>query len=77
MDRHRQQCHQATSEGQIADAPLSLIAVQPRNLMVAHSVLAQPFMSHSAVSQGNVARSKEARCGVVAGGLQHPILAIE
>jgi hypothetical protein len=43
MDRHRQQCHQATSEGQIADAPLSLIAVQPRNLMVAHPVLAQPF----------------------------------
>ena len=31
----------------------------------------------SAVSQGNVARSKEASYGVVAGGLQHPILAIE
>jgi hypothetical protein len=41
--RHRQQCHQATSEGQIAVAPLSLIAVQSRNLMVAHPVLAQPF----------------------------------
>jgi hypothetical protein len=28
MDRHRQQCHQATSEGQIAVAPLSpIIAV--------------------------------------------------
>jgi hypothetical protein len=26
MARHRQQCHQATSEGQIAVAPLSLIA---------------------------------------------------
>jgi hypothetical protein len=27
MGRHRQQCHQATSERQIAVAPLSLIAV--------------------------------------------------
>jgi hypothetical protein len=42
MDRHRQQCH---SEGQIAVAPLSLIAVKSRNLMVAHPVLAQPFIS--------------------------------
>jgi hypothetical protein len=40
MARHRQQCHQATSERQIAVAPLSLIAVQSRNLMVAHPVLA-------------------------------------
>ena len=53
MARHRQHRDQATSERQIAGAPLS-----------------------SAVSQGNVARSKEARCGVVVGGLQHPILAI-
>jgi hypothetical protein len=36
MARHRQQFHQATSERQIAVAPLSLIAVQSRNLMVAH-----------------------------------------
>jgi hypothetical protein len=34
---------QATSEGKIAVAPLSLIVVQSRNLMVAHPVLAQPF----------------------------------
>jgi hypothetical protein len=34
--RHRQQCHQAVSERQIAVAPLNLIAVQSRNLMVAH-----------------------------------------
>ena len=43
MARRRQQCHQATSERQIAVAPLSLIAVQSRNLMVAQPVLAQPF----------------------------------
>jgi hypothetical protein len=36
MARHRQQSHQATSERQIAVALLSLIAVQSRNLMVAH-----------------------------------------
>jgi hypothetical protein len=84
MARRRQQCHQATSE-QIAVAPLSLIAVQSRNLMVAHPGSRPAFnfrrrstsrMTHSAVSQGNVARSKEARCGVVA-GLQDPILAID
>jgi hypothetical protein len=40
MARHRQQCHQATSERQIAVGPLSLIALQSRNLMVAHPVLA-------------------------------------
>jgi len=43
MDRPRQQCHQATSEGQIAVALLSLIAVLSRNLMVAHPVLTHPF----------------------------------
>jgi hypothetical protein len=43
MARHRRQCHQATSERQIAVAPLGLIAVQSRNLKVAHPVLAQPF----------------------------------
>ena len=43
MARHRRQCHQATGERQIAVAPLSLIAVQSQNLMVAHPVLAQPF----------------------------------
>jgi len=43
MARNRQQCHQATGERQIAVAPLSQIAVQSQNLMVAHSVLAQPF----------------------------------
>jgi len=43
MDRHRQQCDQATGEAQIAVAPLSLIAVQSRNLMAARPVLAQPF----------------------------------
>ena len=67
MDRHRQQCHQATSEGQMAVAPLSLIAVQSRNLMVAHPGSGPAFnfrrrstsrKSHSAVSQGNVARRK-------------------
>jgi hypothetical protein len=42
MDRHRQQCHQATSERQIVVAPLSLIAVQSQNLMVAHPVLIFP-----------------------------------
>jgi hypothetical protein len=42
MARHRQHCHQATSEGQIAVAPLGLIAVQSWNLIVAQ-VLAQPF----------------------------------
>jgi hypothetical protein len=36
MARHRQHCHQATSERQIAVAPLGLIAVQSRNLMMAH-----------------------------------------
>jgi hypothetical protein len=36
MARHRQHCHQATSEGQIAVAPLGLIAVQSWNLFVAH-----------------------------------------
>jgi hypothetical protein len=36
MARRRQQCYQATSERRIAVAPLSLIAVQSRNLMVAH-----------------------------------------
>jgi hypothetical protein len=36
MARHRQHCHQATSERQIAIAPLGLIAVQSWNLMVAH-----------------------------------------
>jgi hypothetical protein len=36
MVRHRQQCRQATSERQIAVAPLSLIAVRSRSLMVAH-----------------------------------------
>src|ERR1700730_10318623 len=36
MARHRQHCHQATSERQIAVAPLGLIAVQSQNLMVAH-----------------------------------------
>src|ERR1700731_3464081 len=35
MARHRRQCDQATSEKQIAVAPLSLIAVQSRNLTVA------------------------------------------
>jgi hypothetical protein len=54
MARHRQHRHQATSERQIAGAPLS-----------------------SAVSQGNVARSKEARCGVVAAGLATPHFAID
>jgi hypothetical protein len=43
MDRHRQQCHQANRERQIAVASLSLIAVQSWNLMVAHPVQAQPF----------------------------------
>jgi hypothetical protein len=37
MVRHRQQCHQATSERQIAVAPLSLIAVSRGILIVAHS----------------------------------------
>jgi hypothetical protein len=36
MVRHRQQRHQAISERQIAVAPLSLIVVQSRKLMVAH-----------------------------------------
>jgi hypothetical protein len=36
MARHRQHCHQATSERQIAVAPLGLIAVQSWNLRVAH-----------------------------------------
>jgi hypothetical protein len=36
MARYRQHCHQATSERQTTVAPLSLIAVQSRNLMVAH-----------------------------------------
>jgi hypothetical protein len=36
MARHRQHCHQTTSEGQIAVAPLGLIAVQSWNLIVAH-----------------------------------------
>jgi hypothetical protein len=36
MAHHRQPSHQATSERQIAVAPLGLIAVQSRNLMVAH-----------------------------------------
>jgi hypothetical protein len=36
MARHRQHCHQPTSERQIAVAPLGLIAVQSWNLMVAH-----------------------------------------
>src|SRR3981081_142789 len=85
MARRRQQCYQATSERQIAVAPLTLIAVQSRNLMVAHPGSGPAFnfrrrstsrKSHSAVSQGNVARSKEACCGVVA-GLQDPILAID
>jgi hypothetical protein len=35
MACHLQRCHQATGERQIAVAPLSLIAVQSRNLMVA------------------------------------------
>jgi hypothetical protein len=36
MTRHRQHRHQATSEKQIAVAPLGLIALQSRNLMAAH-----------------------------------------
>jgi hypothetical protein len=36
MAHHRQASHQATSERQIAVAPLGLIAVKSRNLMVAH-----------------------------------------
>jgi hypothetical protein len=36
MARYRQHGHQATSEGQIAVAPLGLIAVQSWNLIVAH-----------------------------------------
>jgi hypothetical protein len=36
MARHQQHCHQATSERQIAVAPLGLIAVQSWNLRVAH-----------------------------------------
>jgi len=47
--RHRQQCDQATSERQIAVTPLKPIAVQSRDLMVAHPVLAQPFNLRSAV----------------------------
>src|ERR1700730_6260712 len=36
MARHRQHCHQATSERQIAVAPLGLIAGQLGDLIVAH-----------------------------------------
>jgi hypothetical protein len=43
MARHRQHCHQATSERQIAVAPLGLIAVQSWNLMVVHPDSGQPF----------------------------------
>ncbi len=49
MARHRQQCHQATSERQIAIAPLSLIAIQSRNLMVAHPGSCQALQFPSAV----------------------------
>jgi hypothetical protein len=85
MARHRQHCHQATSERQIAVAPLGLIAVQSWNLWLIQ-ILASPSISvggrrheksHSAVSQGNVARGKVARCGAVARGLATPILAID
>jgi len=48
MARDRQQCHQA-SERQIAVAPLSLIAIQSRNLMVAHPGSCQALQFPSAV----------------------------
>jgi len=44
MARHRQHCHQATSERQIAVAPLGLIAVQSWNLWLIQ-ILASPSIS--------------------------------